>query len=526
MAYFRLERNPAEKGVGLLGGKTTPASDTIRMNFNLDSLRQTESAAVRGYFTFNPEDNAPKPIMLKHILEIYEYLVQASDRYKLLGTNCRWFCYGFLECLRECKPCFGGHWSPCAKKESPKQDTQAAIRAKDQYLREKHAECCYLRPRGDSIMSALVAEAVNIGTAVTNMVEITNQVHAAQPANTDPNVVYSTAGPSTPPSKSTLPPGGGMQYMPNNIVSPPVASGLSGSMDGGSMGFPETIARPGHPYPTVHPQRQPGSRTSWVPQSNFEMHAPQQPLRTTTSGHSSHSSVHYEGYAPNPHPWDTCSCAECLTRKFDRTPRSSFVPERSFSSQPPQGHQPHYNGQILPLHTAGGFRHVHHPRRPVPPHPTYLYDIPEGIPPEYDIQQHGRPVPTAVQPPHCCSNCGHHPIPANVPGHQNTFTQSHGPASVAYTQGLSTDHPGFGYTNNPGSQTIHTEMRPMQPQPTRWFTQDSTTGVPPRTESPSQMSQISPDEEAIYTRGYFGHGRGMPEPVPYHQAPNLPEGLI
>ncbi|KAG8711986.1 hypothetical protein FRC08_015171 [Ceratobasidium sp. 394] len=179
MAYFRLERNPTEKSPWLLSGKSNPAADTIRMSVNAETLHQKGSLAVRGYIVFNQEDNAPKPLMLKHILEMYEYLAQASHTYTIFGANCRWLCFGLLDCLRDCKPCFGGQWFECGRKDSvPKQDNAAAaaIQAKTRYLKEKHPDCCRPRPaQSSSIMAALVAEATTIGAAVSNMVEIANQ---------------------------------------------------------------------------------------------------------------------------------------------------------------------------------------------------------------------------------------------------------------------------------------------------------------------------------------------------------------
>ncbi|KAG8709005.1 hypothetical protein FRC08_018586 [Ceratobasidium sp. 394] len=189
MAYFRFERNPAEKSPRLLSGKSNPAADTIRMSVNAETLHQKGSLAVRGYIVFNQEDNAPQPLMLKHILEMYEYLAQTSLTYTIFGTNCRWLCFGLLECLRDCKPCFGGQWFECGRKDSvPKQDTTAAVQAKTRYLKEKHPECCHSRPRTtSSIMAALVAEATTIGAAVSNMVEIANQAQIPGNANPEPN---------------------------------------------------------------------------------------------------------------------------------------------------------------------------------------------------------------------------------------------------------------------------------------------------------------------------------------------------
>ncbi|KAG8731925.1 hypothetical protein FRC10_001357 [Ceratobasidium sp. 414] len=272
MAHFRLERNPTEKSPRLLSGKSNPAADTIRMSVNTDMLHPKGSWAVRGYFVFNQEDNARQPLKLKHILEMYEYLSQESHKYTIFGTNCRWLCFGLLECLRDCKPCFGGQWFECGRKDSvPKQDTQAAVRAKACYLKEKHAECCNSRPRPSSIMAALVAEATNVGIAVSNMVEIANQaqVPTPTPSPTDPNVIYSTAVPATPLPQQTQLPSGNTRPVHNHVSPQHIPSGMPAFVE-----EPETIhneptmrsPHPPHPpHHHAHTQRQSVSYISSPP---------------------------------------------------------------------------------------------------------------------------------------------------------------------------------------------------------------------------------------------------------------------
>jgi hypothetical protein len=149
----------------------------VRMNMKLDALH--DECEARGYFVFNPEDNPPTTLMLKHILEMYECLARGpSSNYSLYGTNCRWLCYGLLECLRDCKPCYRGVWMGCKPDTIQKQDNQAANQAKNVYLREKHGICCCPAfERSSSVLSTLVAEAAMLGVAATNFAQMANQAH-------------------------------------------------------------------------------------------------------------------------------------------------------------------------------------------------------------------------------------------------------------------------------------------------------------------------------------------------------------
>ncbi|KAG9077225.1 hypothetical protein FS749_010906, partial [Ceratobasidium sp. UAMH 11750] len=173
MTYFRLERDPAEKGRRIL--KLKPAVDTIRMSANAETLHQNGSLAVRGYLVFDLKDNVPRRLMLKDILEIYEYLAQTASTHNIFGTTRHWLCLALLECLRGCRPCFGGQWLEVVGKDFvPKQENTMVIQAKTRYLREKHEGCCHLQ-NSSLILKTLVAEATTIGAVVSNMVEVGNQ---------------------------------------------------------------------------------------------------------------------------------------------------------------------------------------------------------------------------------------------------------------------------------------------------------------------------------------------------------------
>ncbi|KAG9119660.1 hypothetical protein FRC07_005208, partial [Ceratobasidium sp. 392] len=468
MAYFRLERNPTEKSARVLSGKSNPAADTIRMNVKPETLHQQGSSAVRGYLVFNQvEDNPRKTLMLKHILDMYEYLAQESlSTYTILGTNCRWFCFGVLECLRECRPCFSGQWFECARKDSiAKQDTQAAIRAKNRYLKEKHTDCCHRRPNS-TILSALVQEAVVIGAAVSNMVEIAGQAQSQvqAPSPTDPNVIYSTTGPTTHFSDGTS------SSMPSHVSPHPISSGMPGLVnDAGTLHNSPATCLPHLPhhhqqYP-AHPRPQGSAYTfsrppSWASpphQPNFETHIPSQ--------------THYPQYGgvpgivpqPNSHNWGdvtgSCLCPECIPF----TPRSSMMSDHSCPPQTPRSHYQSYNGPPPhPLHNVRRFQ-------PQSVHMNTLYGIPEGYAPDGG-----------------CFNCGHHLPPA--PPSQDAFIHSHGRPGSVYAQDSTNIFMGAPNQNNMGPQTVYRNTQPRQPQPTRWFTQDSTIGVPLRTESPTQMT--------------------------------------
>ncbi|KAG8711985.1 hypothetical protein FRC08_015170 [Ceratobasidium sp. 394] len=259
MAYFRLERNPAQKSVRILSGKPSQAADTVLINRKLETLHQEHSSMLRGHLLFNREDNAPKTLMLRHILEMYECLSRASCKYTIIGTNCRWLCFGILECLRGCKPCFGGQWFKGSRKDTiPKQDNQAAIQAKDVYLKEKHPDCCSLR---GGIMSKLVEEATAIGTALTNIVEMASQVQEpAQTSNpSSPEAMCSTAGLATPVAHSTPLPGANVSPTASNPPQHPVPSGMPAVMNHPNGFYNEAamhVQHPGHlrpPHPMTGP---------------------------------------------------------------------------------------------------------------------------------------------------------------------------------------------------------------------------------------------------------------------------------
>ncbi|QRW00451.1 hypothetical protein RhiJN_28469 [Ceratobasidium sp. AG-Ba] len=437
MSYFRLERNPAQKSIWLLSGKTTQAADTIRTSADPDSLRQSGLSAVRGYLTFNPEDDVPRTLVLKDILEIYECLAKASNLYQLHRTNCRWFCHAFLECLRDCKPCFGGHWSPCVK-ENAKQNAQA-LQAKGQYLKEKHSSCCHIT----TAVSVLEGDVAIIKNQVTTMM---NQVQTTQPVPTVPNsrVVYPTVAPGAAPPHPNLPPSNNIRYTSDDIRSHPLASGLPASI------FPETTVGPERRHLPVHQQRQPVARNSLAP-ANFETHTPQEPFPNTTMSHSGYGSVYYEGYPPNLEPWDTYSYDRYMSNTFDQASYPGFAPERSFPAPPPRNHHPHYNGRPSP-HLNGNFRstqHVHHRQRPGPQQVTHLRGIPEGMPTEQNFQQQSHHGPVLGQQFQHHPGHGHRSVSTTDPAHRNTFVQNRVHPNTAYTQDPGANYPDLGYVNTP-----------------------------------------------------------------------------
>jgi hypothetical protein len=173
IVYFRLERKPSERGLLMLSGKSSLAVDTVWMNTKLAALQ--DRCEARGYFVFNPEDNPPTPLRLKHVLEMYECLARGSaSYYSLYGTNCRWVCYGLLECLRECESCYKGIWMRCKQDTIHKQEKQVANQAKEVYLKEKHGNCC-CPSRSGSMPPPPVTRAAVPGVAATNLEQMANQ---------------------------------------------------------------------------------------------------------------------------------------------------------------------------------------------------------------------------------------------------------------------------------------------------------------------------------------------------------------
>ncbi|KAG8708042.1 hypothetical protein FRC08_000136, partial [Ceratobasidium sp. 394] len=471
-AYFRLERNPTEKAPQLLGMKSDSGADVIRMSVNAETLHSKHSLAVRGYIVFNQEDNVPKPLMLKHILEMYEYLARASHTYTIFGTNCRWLCLGLLECLRDCKPCFGGQWFECGRKDSvPKQDNAVAmIQTKTRYLKEKHPDCCHPRPsQFSSIMAALVAEANAIGAAVSNMVEMANtQIPAPAPGPTDPNVIYSTTGPAVPVPQPTQLPSGDAYPTPGHVHSPPT-----------------------HPLPPT-----------WVlplPPPNFGAHSSSQRFGDQPTGYTQYLGVANGGYQPQIPTWSgaatgPCSCLECVSQ----TSHSSMTSDRSYPPQAPPNYHHHIGPSAhLPRAARGFLHHTTYARRQPAPTMGPLYGIPEefisDMIPEHVSNQHACRSSVFGQPLVGCSNCSYcAATPAPMP--QNTFTLPRAHPESTYRQG-----PNDGLTDssyqNVSSLTVHSDIQPQHPRLTRWFAQDSTTGAPSHAESSTSggsLQQLEP----------------------------------
>ncbi|KAG8715045.1 hypothetical protein FRC09_016976 [Ceratobasidium sp. 395] len=494
IAYFRLERNPTEKTARLLSGKSTPAADTIRMNMRRETLHQENSLAVRGYFVFNQvEDNAPKTLMLKHIIEMHDYLAHGSLGYTFLGTNCRWFCSGLLECLRACQPCFGGQWTKCTGKDTiPKQDTQAAIRAKARYLKEKHPDCCHLRP--SSIMSALVAEATAIGAAVSNMVEIAGQAQnqAMAQSATDPNVIYSTMGPTTPSVQPTQLPSAGMNPMANHAPSPPLPNGIPAFADEPGVFYDEPATYLPQPsqYPHhAHPQHRPVSHMPPpLPQPSFDTHIGGQMYGVESTSHLQYESAPH-GHPPIPRTWSgatgPCSCPQCVYSMHS----SGLIAGRPHPSQVPQNHYHHHGPPPQP-------RPARTYQRPTPVNMGTLHGIPEAHAPdatlEYDYNPYVHPTPVLGQT-HRDSTYGYHPPPPSIPMSQRAPIGPHSGPHDMYMRGSingSMNLPYQGYNMHPS--TTRSVLQPRQPQPTRdrWLSRDGTMGIPVRTDSPTQMDDV------------------------------------
>ncbi|KAG9087778.1 hypothetical protein FS749_002650, partial [Ceratobasidium sp. UAMH 11750] len=134
MVYFRLERTPNEKSLQVSCGKLNHGTDTICGNVNVETLHEQNSSVGRGCFVFSRTDDPLQTLALWHVLEMYEYL--ASQGNTTLSTNC-----ALLECLRDCWPCFGGHWIGPGSWEGS-LPVQAVVLLGNRYLQDKHPHCC------------------------------------------------------------------------------------------------------------------------------------------------------------------------------------------------------------------------------------------------------------------------------------------------------------------------------------------------------------------------------------------------
>lgn len=139
--WFRLERNPKQKSLRVLTGKPDPAADTIKTSTRFDLLHSQGQS--RGQFVYYTTETSRQTLKLIDVLRMCDYFGQKSPSYALFKTNCRWLCFALFECLKQCQPCYGGQcMAPKLQGSWSQHDVQAVTEAKNGYLRENHPACC------------------------------------------------------------------------------------------------------------------------------------------------------------------------------------------------------------------------------------------------------------------------------------------------------------------------------------------------------------------------------------------------
>ncbi|KAF8593120.1 hypothetical protein BDV93DRAFT_566897 [Ceratobasidium sp. AG-I] len=492
IVWFRLERNPSSKSIGMFSGKPSAAVDTVRAHRDLKLIHKPCDS--RGHFVYHTTDTPPTTLRLQHIFDMYKYLAQRSSTYAMYKTNCRWLCFGLFECLRDCQPCYGGHWM--GSKATSWNDDDSAVEAKNLYLKELHPTCCFPAQRPISVLRALVVESSEIAAAAAAVVGRMDHVVNNLPNATDHTASHFTDNPPTPtsppasappinqPAANHTAPQGSRPYNTQTRYPTQYQEGQP------AMDRRNTTQSTGGHHHSYQPHAHPGSRP--VPRSQYPQGTPQVPLPQPSfdahAGYSQYPGTQRPNNAGRYPPGrgtragnvEPCTCGGHDVYGCQAIPTPAPVPTHPPAPAPTQSYH-ECGSQCQHQHSVPPQQYSPHESQPQQnPYPQYQPQ------PQPQPQHQPRPYP---------------------PSHSNTYSYPPPPASATYSS-----PPEGAYDIPTHHAGMHRSSMHIPPSDQSHFT-------PQNNQGPPQRGPTHARAPSSHRTSYIYHNHQSPQPAPAPQAP-------